>query len=168
MRHPNAAKGPTAVIRSIEAGIQHIDFVGIFRISINTRVIPRALAQISLLVGLGPGAAAVIRSEHAAVVSLDNGPQPIGVRGRDGYPDNSDRPARQSWATSYLSPRVAAVSRFEDAAARAPTLQRPGLSIDFPESCVQNIRICRIDNQIASAGFVTAKQNLLPGLAAVL
>src|SRR2546428_2370425 len=151
----------------IEAGIQHIHFVGVFWISINSRVVPRALAQISLFVGLGPRAAAIVRSEYAAVFSFDDRPQPIGVRGRDRYPNNADRAARQSRITSYLSPRVAAVSRFEDAAACAPALQRPGLAIDFPESRVKHVRICRINNQIASARFVTAKQNFLPGLAAV-
>src|SRR6266550_3542450 len=105
MRHADAAEGPPAVIRSIEAGIQHVDFVRIFWIGINTRVVPRALPEISLLVGPGPGAAAVVRSEYAAVVRFDDGPQPIGIRRRDRYPDNYDHSARQAGIASYLSPR---------------------------------------------------------------
>src|SRR5207237_1373666 len=103
--------------RSIEAGVQNVNRVSAFRISVNPRVVPRPLSQIALLVRFRPGLTAVVRSEYAAVFGFDDGPQPIGVRRRDRDPDNSDRPARQSWATSYLSPRVAAVSRFEDAAA---------------------------------------------------
>src|ERR1043165_10228364 len=46
-------------------------------------------------------------------------------------------------------------------------LERPGLAIDFPKTRIKNIRVRRIDDQIASARFVAATQNFFPRLATI-
>src|SRR5215831_4296546 len=134
MRHADTGKGPAAIIRSIEAGVEHVTFFSIFWIGVDARVVPGPLPQIPLLIRLGPGAAAVVRAKDAAVLSLDNGPQAIRIRRRDGNTYYADRAPRQTGIASDLSPVIAAVSRFEDAAARPAALERPRLAINFPEA----------------------------------
>src|SRR2546425_12635056 len=168
MRHAYAGERAPAIVRSIETGIQNVDRVGVFWVGVNSRVIPRTLPQVALLICLRPSLAAVIRSKHAAVFRFDNRPDAIRIRRRNSDAHDSDRSARQTRTACDFSPGVATVSRFEDAAARATTLQGPRLAINFPKRCIEHVRIRRIDNQIASAGFVAAKENFLPGLAAIL
>ena len=81
MRHADTRKCAATIVRSIETGVEDIDFVGVLRICIDARVVPGALPQIALLVRLRPVLTAVIRSKHATVFCFDNRPQTIRVRG---------------------------------------------------------------------------------------
>ena len=60
MRYTDTREGATPVVRSIKSSVQHVNFVGVLRICVDARVIPRALPQIALLVGFCPGASAVV------------------------------------------------------------------------------------------------------------
>ena len=167
VRHADASECPPAIVRSIEAGVEHVNRVGVLWIGIDARVIPCPLAEISLLICLRPVLAAVVRSKHTAVFGFDNRPDAIRISRRNRDAHDSDRSARQARTARDFSPGIAAISRLEDLAPRTATLQSPRLAIYFPERCVDNVRIGWIDNQIAGAGFVAAEKNFLPGLAAI-
>src|SRR5205823_5905838 len=98
---------------------------------------------------------------------FDNRPQSIRIRRRHSDAHDSDRSARQTRVARDFCPDIAAVSRFEDATARTATLQGPGLAIDFPKRCIDNVRIGRIDNQIAGGGCFAARADSLPRLPAI-
>src|SRR5260370_34860689 len=55
VRYADTVEGTAAIVGSVEASIQHIDCVAAFRIGINPRVEPGALAEVALLVSLRPG-----------------------------------------------------------------------------------------------------------------
>ena len=107
--HADAGECAPTIVRSIESSVEHVNRLGIFRIGVDARVVPRALAQIALLVRLGPRPAAVVRTEYAAVFRFDNRPQTIRVRGRYRDPDNSDRPFWQALVARDFRPGIAAV-----------------------------------------------------------
>src|SRR5436190_14086211 len=96
MRHADAGEGSATVIRSIETGVEYVNLVGIFRIGIDARVVPGALTQVALLVGLCPRLAAIVRTKHAAIFGFDNRPQSIRICRRHSDAHDSDRSARQT------------------------------------------------------------------------
>src|SRR3712207_8389806 len=100
--------------------------------------------------------------------SFHDGPNTFRIRRRNCNADFADHTLGQAGVFRDLSPRVATVSRLENAASRTATLERPGLAIDFPETRIDNVWIGRIENQIDRARLVAATENLLPRLAAIL
>src|ERR1051325_5081723 len=167
MRHGDGCEGLAAVVRSVEARVEHVNGLGVRRVGVDARVVPGALAQLSFLVDFRPGLARVVRAKDAALFRLDDGPHSIRVGGRDRDADLPDRPFGQAFIARQLRPCVAAVRRFEDAGAGAAALQSPGLTDNLPESGVENIGVCRVEDEIDRARLVVTIENLLPGLAAV-
>ena len=74
---PNRAVDLAGVGRFVEAGVQNIKRVAIFRISEDMRVIERALTQPSVLAHFSPGRTGIIRTEHATVFVLHQRVDPI-------------------------------------------------------------------------------------------
>src|SRR5256885_17113025 len=110
MRYADASECPATIVRSIETGVEYVNLVGIFRIGIDARVVPGALTQVALLVGLCPGLAAIVRTKDAAIFGFDNRPQSIRIRGRHSDAHNSNRPTRQTRVARDFRPSVATVS----------------------------------------------------------
>src|SRR6516162_5404960 len=68
---------------------------------------------------------------------------------------------------TQLLPRVAAVSRYVEAASRTAARQVPGSSPSLPQSCEENGRVGRVEANIGCAGVVVFVKHLLPGLTSV-
>src|SRR5882724_9032673 len=105
-----------AIIRFVEASVKHVDSISVLWIGIYARVIPGTLAESTLFINLRPRPAAVIGTKHSTVFSFDYGPQAIRIGGRHRDTHDSDCALWQSLIASDLSPRIAAVRRFENAA----------------------------------------------------
>src|SRR5262249_61832098 len=84
VRHADGGEGPPAVLRTVEAGVEDVDGVGVPGVGEDVRVVPGPLAQPPLAVGPLPGRAAVIAAIDTAVVGLDQRPHAAGVGGGDG------------------------------------------------------------------------------------
>src|SRR5215218_2688249 len=109
MRHGDVREGSPAVVRAVEARVKDVDGLGVLRVRVNPRVVPRALSKVARLVRLRPRAPAVVRAEDAAVLRLYDRPDSLRVRGRDGDAHLPDRAARQPLAARNIFPSVAAV-----------------------------------------------------------
>src|SRR6266581_542481 len=112
-----------SVIGAIEAGVEHVDGVGFLRGGKDVRVIPRTLAEVTLLVDLGPGLAAVIGSEDAALLGLDDGPDAVGINGRHCDPDAANDAFRETGVSRDFVPRVSAIGGLIETAIRTPALK---------------------------------------------
>jgi hypothetical protein len=66
-----------------------------------------------------------------------------------------------------IGPGIAAVGRFEEAAAGAAAIEVVGIAAHLPEAGVEHARIGRVHGEIDRAGVGTAREDLLPGGAAV-
>ena len=62
----------SAIIGSVEAGVEHIDAILVCRISVDPRVIKCTLPEPSLTVHQFPRRAAIIRAEYSARVGFDD------------------------------------------------------------------------------------------------
>ena len=73
-------EGLAAVLRAMEAHVQHVHGVLVGRVGVDPGVVPGALPQFALLVDALPGFAAVAGAEHAALFGFDDGVQVVRVR----------------------------------------------------------------------------------------
>ena len=76
-------------------------------------------------------------------------------------------PSGQTRLARELRPRVAAVGRLEEAAARAAARHRVGQPVGLPQRGVEHLRVVAVHHEIDRAGLRVAVQHLLPGLPAV-
>ena len=76
-------------------------------------------------------------------------------------------PAGRPWIARDLRPRLAAVGRLEQAAARAAARHLVLDAIRLPQRRVHHVGIAPIDRDVDGAGLVVAEQHLAPRLAAV-
>src|SRR5580700_10617061 len=88
-------KRSAAISRAIQTGVQDIDGVGRFRISINFAEIPCPLPETAIIVHAGPMISAVVGSVKAAGLSFDQGIDSIGIKTRNGNSDPSKDPVWQ-------------------------------------------------------------------------
>src|SRR5579863_2426946 len=72
-----------------DAGIQHVNFVGIFGVGENVMEIPGALSEIVVAVHELPGIAAVVGAIDAAVIGLNDGVHTISVSARSRNTDSA-------------------------------------------------------------------------------
>src|SRR5262249_56722859 len=101
-----------AVDRFVETRVERVDGVGALRVCVDVRVIPRALAQIAVIVDLRPILAPVVRTEDAAVLGFDERPEALRIGGRNGHADPAARPALlPARAARNFRPPVPAVRR---------------------------------------------------------
>src|SRR5207302_8255955 len=89
VRRTNCAPRLAAVLRLVEGNVWNVDRVFIFRIGVDARVVPRALADVGVIAGARPGFAGVTRAIEAAVLRLDNRIDILWIRWRDADPDNA-------------------------------------------------------------------------------
>src|SRR5262249_44121884 len=102
-------EGLTAIARAPELHVGHVDLFLVLRAGEDAREVPRTRAEVGVAVAPGPGLAAVVAAENAAVLGLDQGPDALRINRRDGHADDADRPLRQALVARDLLPRVAAV-----------------------------------------------------------
>ncbi len=89
------------------------------------------------------------------------------LRARSGNADLAQRALRQTLVMAELGPRIAAVSRLEQATARSTAGQAPRHPPRLPDRRVQHTWVVWIHAQIVRAGVLTPEQHVLPGLAAI-
>src|SRR4029453_16543535 len=114
--------------------MQDVNRVGVLWIRVDARVVPGALAQVALVVRLRPRLAGIVRTKDTTVFSLDDCPQAIRIRRRDGDAHDANHSFRKPGVSGDFRPGVAAVRRFENSTARAAALECPGLSITLPKA----------------------------------
>ena len=119
VRHVAGLPRLARVRRLVDVDVQHPDGVLHLGIGIHPRVVERPLTEIAALVHLLPVRPRVVRHEEAAVLRLDLGIQARRVRAGDREPDLAEHALRQTGIARDFGPVIAAVSRLEDAAARA-------------------------------------------------
>ena len=118
----HAAHGPErfpAVGRLHERHVVHVHDVRVLRVGVNLGVVPRALAQIAIVVGALPRRAGVVGAEHAARIGLDVRPDAVRVSARHGDADVPPDPLRQARVACDLRPVISTVGRLEHSAALA-------------------------------------------------
>ena len=77
MRCTKGFESLAPVFGAVVAYIHHIHYIFILRIGINARVIPGALPQLTLAVGLFPGFSPVIGAEYTSVFIFQDNPYPL-------------------------------------------------------------------------------------------
>src|SRR5258708_1276406 len=109
----------------------------------------------------------IIGTEHCSIFCFNNSPDTSFFGGRNGDSDFPQQSLRQALFTCDFAPGVAAIDRFEYAAAFATTdecmRQAPGL----PETGVQDARVVWVKRKVTDSGIITAEEKLLPGLPAI-
>src|SRR5207247_5589041 len=109
-----------------------VDDVLVLRIGEDVRVIEGALPQLAIVVRLRPRRSAIVRAEYAAVVVLDERVHAAAVGAGNGHANPADNAGRQAGIARDLGPRIAAVGRFEQAAARSAARHLPGDAVRLP------------------------------------
>jgi hypothetical protein len=69
VRRANHLEGAAAIGRAEGAGVVYVNGIGALGVGEDVGVIPGALAEIVVGIGAGPGAAAVVGAENAAVAA---------------------------------------------------------------------------------------------------
>src|SRR5207249_1539850 len=95
VRHGQVREALPAVGRLVHVDVGQVDRVGVLRVGVDPRVVPRALADLVLVVDVGPLLAVVLAAEEAAVLRLDEGEYAPGQGRRGGHADLSPDPFRQ-------------------------------------------------------------------------
>src|SRR5213593_2025568 len=168
MGNLDTRKRTTTIIRSIEAGVEHIDGISILWICVNSGVVPRTLTQSTFFVDLRPRSSTILRTKDTTVFSFNDRPNAIRISGRDGDAADANRSFRQTRITSDVCPVVATIGRLKYSARWTAALQRPWLSIHFPKTGIENTWICRINDQVTGSGFVASIEHSFPGFATIL
>src|SRR3990172_2206896 len=96
MRNANVGISLSSIIGFIEASVENVDRIDTFWISIDARVIPRALPQPTLIVDTRPRFAAILGAEHATVFGLDYRPNSIRIGRRDRETANTNQALRHT------------------------------------------------------------------------
>src|SRR5439155_2197319 len=118
-------------------------------------------------IGQLPRGAGIVRAEEAAVLVFDERVDAARIGARDRDADLADETFGQPGAPRDLSPRLAAVGRFEEAAARSAARHLILDAIGLPQRGEHHVGIPPIDLDVDAARLVVAKQHFLPGPAAV-
>src|SRR5882757_7264253 len=132
MGHADWIERFSAIVRPVKPRVEHIDRFCIQRVRVNVGVIPCSLSQFSFVVYLAPFFPAIVRTENAAILSLDQGPNAVWTCRR--Y-CQANLPYNTFWQTLVprnLSPRVTLVGRFKNATSRSATFKCPWPSDHFP------------------------------------
>ena len=111
--------------------------------------------------------AAVVGAEDAALGGFHQGPHALRIGRRNGDADAPEHAVGQAGRARDIGPGVAAVGGFEQAAAGAAAIEVIGIAAHLPEAGVEHARIGGVHGEIDRAGVGAAREDLLPGLAAI-
>src|SRR5579875_2051684 len=100
-------------------------------------VVPRATAQLGIIVHPVPGFATIVGAKESTVGGFDQRPDAIWFRRGDRNPDFAEESFRQPGVTRDLIPGVATVARSIQSAFRATAVQRPGVALDLPDRGIE-------------------------------
>ena len=169
---------PSAVGRAKQAGAAEVEPLGVVGIDPDLTVVHGAVVgrgqMLPRLAAVGRTIDAVLRVAAAAAakalagdagVRLDERVDQVAVPAVDVEPDPSLVAFRQ--ALGQLGPRVAAVRRAMDSAARTPAIESPGPPPALVRGREESARVARIHHQFGRAGVVVDEEHALPCLAAV-
>ena len=131
------------------------------------RVVPSALAQVAILIDLGPGATGIFRTKDATFIGFDDGPDAIGVHGRDGDADATEGAFGHAWRFREVDPGVAAVGGFPESTVGSTAFEAVGRADDLPDGSEHHVGVIGVDGEVDGAGLVGLEEGLLPGLATV-
>src|SRR5581483_11586921 len=166
VRRAHRCEGLAAVLRLPHRGVEHVERAGVLGIGEDVRVVPGALDEVAVAVDQAEAAAAVVAAVDAPLLLvLDERPDAVRARRRDREPDAPQRAGGQ--ALGERPPRIAAVDRLVDAAARAAGDHRPRLAQRLPHRGVEHARVRRIHRQVDGARPVAHVEHLAPAAAAV-
>ena len=87
VRDADRPEARAAVDRTPEHHVQDVDRVGVLRVGLEVGVVPRPLAQLAVGGHQPELLAAVVGTEEASLVVLDQGPDPVRGRRRNGHRD---------------------------------------------------------------------------------
>ena len=166
MRHTDAVVESLApIVGAEEAHVEHVHRVFLFGVCVDVGVVPRPLAERPVLVGAGPGFACIIGAKDPAVLGFNDGPDAIGVDGRDGDADLSLDALGQ--ALGEFLPGIAPIGGLVEAAARPAAVEAVRAAFDLPETGVHLTRVFGIHGEIDRPGVFIDIQNTLPDLAPI-
>ena len=153
-----------AVVGDLEDDVGDVDTIDVLRIGVDVAVVHRAGVVVGALL---PGHAVVGRAEDAAfaVGRLDVRIEDVGVDRGDGDADPAELLARQP--SRHLLPGLAAVSAAVDRALRTAVDHREEMPAPLVGRGDDDVRVARIEHDVADAGVFRDLQHLFPRLAAV-
>ena len=80
----------------------------------------------------------------AGFFGFDNGPDAVGISGRDGNSHLALKPFGHATLVGNFTPGVSAIHRFVEAAVRSAAGEAPEITVAFPESGIENSGILSI------------------------
>ena len=150
----------TAIDRLHHRRVHHVHEVGVGRIGRDVHVVPRTALDQPVVAREPPALAGVVRPIEAALLRLHD--RVDAVRVRRGHRD-ADLPHEGRQPLGQPGPRIAAVGRLPDAAARAAAAHLPGQPLVIPERGVEHARIRGIHREVVgAAGGVLPLEDLRP------
>src|SRR3972149_127988 len=123
--------------------------------------------EVPLFIDELPVLAAVVRAEETALLRLDEGVDPPGIRGRDVDRDLPGNALGECLALDLL-PRVTAVAGAENAAGVSPGDQAPGTAPRFPQAREEDAWIRGIDRDVGPPRALVDVEDFFPALSSVL
>src|SRR5205814_6348425 len=109
----------------------------------------------------------VVRAVESAALVFDERVHTVRVGARDGDADFADQAPGQTRVAGDLGPGLAAVRRFEEAAARSAARHLVLHAVGLPQRGEHDVRIPAIDLDVDAAGLDVAEQLALPRPAAI-
>ena len=162
VRRIAGAESTASVGRFVVTYVQYINDVVVLGIGINTGIVPGALAQVAVIVGFGPGIAAIIGTEHPPFGCFDDGPDALRIYGGNSYPNDAMWPFRQSFFADQIRPGITAIGTFPKAGAFATTVKAIRRTANPPGGCVQYPWVVGVDEQVNRASIGIGKKDALP------
>src|SRR5215471_14743138 len=156
----------SAVNRSKQPGVQKINRVRGFRISVDLAEIPCALTKATIIVYTGPMLSGIIGTIKAAFLCFDGRINAVGIGSRNCNANPSEDTFGQAIAIEPF-PGDAIVFRSIKPTARTSARKKPRLPPRLPQRSENNIRIMRIKDYIDPAGVFVFRQDFRPGLPTV-
>ena len=163
----NHLKRPSAIGGLGDHAPQAEHVVLVRRVGVNLCVVEGAVAHVAVLGAKAEGLASVVRTVQRVVRGFHEGVDHVGIGRTHGQSHASKLALRKPVLRGALHPRLAAVVGHVQAAAFAPTFERPRQAAERPHGREQLVRVGRVHDQFGTSRALVHTQNVVPRQAAV-
>ena len=160
-------KSAATVFGNAITHVQHVHDVFILGVGINAAIVPGALQQGAILVDPSPGFASILGAVHATFLVFDDGPNSIGILGRNRHPNDAIDAAGHARFIGKVFPSIAAIGAFPEFGIRAAAVHAVPIAGHVPGTGVDDARVIGVEDEVGSARLIVNVEDFFPALAPV-
>src|SRR5215471_15261964 len=104
VRRADLDKSISAIVRFKAAFVEHPHGLGVLWVGKDVLVVPGTLAQVRILAEPLPCVTTIVGAENRPILGLDDRPDPVRPRSRNGYANLANHARGQPWLVCNLGP----------------------------------------------------------------